>query len=183
MKGMVFTEFLQLVEDRFGLEVVDRIIEESDLETEGAYTTTGTYDHAELVALVGKLSSATGVDVPTLVRTFGEYLFSRLAVGHPHFLEGIGSTEQMLQQVHDVVHVEVKKLYPTAELPSFVCERSASGKLVMRYESPRGFGDLAEGLIQGCAAHFNETVTIEREDLSGGAGTDIRFTMEFGKAA
>jgi len=32
MKGIVFTEFLELVEDKFGLEMVDNIIESSDLE-------------------------------------------------------------------------------------------------------------------------------------------------------
>ena len=32
MKGIVFTEFLELVEEKFGLEVVDEIIEKYDLE-------------------------------------------------------------------------------------------------------------------------------------------------------
>ncbi len=31
MKGIVFTEFLELVEHKFGLEVVDEIIEKSNL--------------------------------------------------------------------------------------------------------------------------------------------------------
>ena len=32
MKGIVFTEFLELVEERYGLEVVDKIIYQSKLE-------------------------------------------------------------------------------------------------------------------------------------------------------
>ena len=31
MKGIVFTEFLEMVEDQFGLETVDDIIEAADL--------------------------------------------------------------------------------------------------------------------------------------------------------
>ena len=35
MKGIVFTEFLEMVEEKFGLEVVDYIIESSELASEG----------------------------------------------------------------------------------------------------------------------------------------------------
>ena len=41
MKGMVFIEFLELVEEKFGLEMVDNIIEQSNLESEGVYTLVG----------------------------------------------------------------------------------------------------------------------------------------------
>jgi len=42
MKGIVFTEFLDLVEEKFGMEMVDKIITQSELESEGAYTAVGT---------------------------------------------------------------------------------------------------------------------------------------------
>ena len=45
MKGIVFTEFFELVEDKFGLEVVQQIIDECKLESEGIYTSVGTYSH------------------------------------------------------------------------------------------------------------------------------------------
>lgn len=182
MKGIVFTEFLELVEEKFGLEVADQIIEKSDLSTGGAYTATGTYDHHELVQMVTHLSELTNIGAGALVKVFGEYLFGRLAGSHGVFLEGVESAEQMLRKVHDVIHVEVKKLYPKAELPSFSYSEAEDGRLIMDYESPRGFGDLAEGLMTGCASHFGEEIDIQREDTSGGAGTSIRFTLGFQKA-
>ena len=48
MKGIVFTEFLDLVEERFGLEMVDAIISQSKLESKGVYTSIGTYSFSEL---------------------------------------------------------------------------------------------------------------------------------------
>ena len=42
MKGIVFTEFLEMVEAQFGLDTVDAIIENSDLPSRGAYTAVGT---------------------------------------------------------------------------------------------------------------------------------------------
>ena len=55
MKGIVFREFLEMVEEAFGMDVADQIIEESDLPSGGAYTSVATYDHHEILTLVGKL--------------------------------------------------------------------------------------------------------------------------------
>ena len=38
MKGIVFSEFMELVEEKFGLETVDHLIESTDLASGGAYT-------------------------------------------------------------------------------------------------------------------------------------------------
>ena len=56
MKGMIFTEFLEMVESKFGLETVDTTIENSDLPSEGIYTSVGTYDFNEMVSLIAGLS-------------------------------------------------------------------------------------------------------------------------------
>ena len=52
MKGLVFTEFLEMVESKFGLEVVDNIIEHSELPSGGVYTSVGTYDFNEMLSLI-----------------------------------------------------------------------------------------------------------------------------------
>ena len=44
MKGVIFTEFLELVEKKFGLAMVDKIIGQSNLASEGIYTSVGTYE-------------------------------------------------------------------------------------------------------------------------------------------
>ncbi len=74
MKGIVFREFIDMVEASFGDEMVDTIIEACDLESGGAYTAVGTYDHTELVQMVVALSGETGAPVPALVEAFGTYL-------------------------------------------------------------------------------------------------------------
>jgi hypothetical protein len=177
MKGLVFTEFLELVEERFGVEVADRVITAAGLPNDGAYTAIGTYDHGELVRLVISLSRASGTDVPALVAAFGEHLFERLVASHPALMEEVRDAFSVFERLHGVIHTEVLKLYPAAELPEFECTRLTADRLVLEYHSPRGFADLAEGLIRGCAAHFGEPIAVEREDLSGGRGTDVRFSI------
>ena len=177
MKGMVFTEFLEMIEEKFSPEMVDRIIESSELESRGVYTTVGTYDHHEMVTLVTCLSRETGISPTDLNRTFGAYLFKRFHHLFPNYFEGVPSAFDFLRRVDDYVHIEVRKLYPEAELPSFSYEMPRPDQLSIEYRSTRPFAALAEGLIRGCIAYYGEPIEIGIEDLSGGAGTMARFLL------
>ena len=173
MKGMVFTEFLDMVELKFSADMVDDIIEDSQLPNGGAYSAVGTYDHAELVQMVEALAQRSGVPVPALVHTFGLHLFGRFHALYPGFFSGIPTALDFLEGIETVIHTEVRKLYPDAQLPEFDCVRTASG-LDMVYSSPRHFGDLATGLIEGALLHFGDPVSLTRHDLPNGS---IRFEM------
>lgn len=177
MKGIVFTEFLTLVEERFSLAMVDQIIEAAQLPSGGVYTAVGTYPAGEMVSLLQQLSARSGVGVPTLLQIFGRYLLGRFVLSHPRFFAEQRSTLDFLAAVEEHIHVEVRKLYADAELPRFQCERLDGATMTMTYRSPRGLADLAQGLIEGCAAHYHEALQIVREDLSGGSGTHVRFTL------
>lgn len=176
MKGMVFTEFIEMVEDRFSFEVSERLLEGTELPSGGVYTAVGTYDHAEMVALVSALSGMTGVPVPDLLKAFGRHLLKRFAASFPQFFEGIDTTFAFLPRVNDYVHLEVRKLYPDAQTPEFSCRVPRPGVMLMTYRSDRNLPDLAEGLILGCADHFGETIAVRREAVAGDPRA-TRFTL------
>lgn len=177
MKGIVFSEFIELVESKFSIEIADQIIEESTLASGGAYTSVGTYDHGEMVQLVVKLSELTDVPVPDLLRVFGAHLTGRFTALYPAFFEQVADTFTFLDTIENHVHVEVKKLYPDAELPSFQTERPDENTLIMKYTSFRPFADLAEGLIQGAITHFGEKIQLERLKKEGYDGTSETFVL------
>ncbi len=176
MKGILFTEFLEMVEADFGPETVEQIIDAS-LSTLGAYTSVGTYDHREMLDLVAALSAATGKPASALVKQFGKFLFGRLAPRFPMFFEGVASAFAFLFTVDGHIHVETRKLYPEAELPRFECRALAPEQMEMVYISSRPFADLAEGMIEGCAAHFRQKMTIERQTLCEGKVNSTRFLL------
>ena len=74
--------------------------------------------------------------------------------------------------------MEVRKLYPDADLPDFTFESVGPDQLTLTYQSKRGLADLAEGLLRGCFAYFKESVEIIREDISGGDSKHVKFTLE-----
>lgn len=177
MKGVVFTEFLEMVEDKFSPELADRIVNACDLPSGGVYTAVGTYHHDEIVQLVVKLSEETKVAVPDLLRVFGQHMFGRFHAGYPQFFAGITDALTFLEGVEGYIHVEVRKLYPDAELPSFKYERPSPDRMVMTYSSARPFGPLAEGLISACIDHYGGGIEVSSSDVSGGHGTSVRFEL------
>ena len=177
MKGIVFTEFLEMVEEKFSPAVVDDIIAACDLPSGGSYTAVGTYEHDEIVQLVGALSRLTGQPVPDLLRAFGRHLFGRFAAIYPQFFRGVHSAFAFLMNIETHIHAEVKKLYPDAELPSFECHLPGADRMEMVYRSSRPFAALAEGLITGCAEHFAEHISIDSESLSGDGNCAVRFRL------
>ena len=177
MKGVVFTEFIEMVEDVFSPEVADEMISSSNLPSNGQYTSVGTYDHTEMVRLVSELSRLTGVDIALLLQRYGEFLFTKFAKGYPVFFEDTEGAFDLLKSIEGYIHIEVKKLYPDSELPSFEYKEPTEKELVLTYRSPRGLGHFARGLINGCILHFNEAIDVNQVDLSNGRAEVVEFTL------
>lgn len=176
MKGIVFTEFLDLVEEKFGLEMVDKIISESDLPSDGIYTSVGTYDFAEMLALVTNLSKATDLSVDDLLLVYGEHFFSVIETSYKGLLDSFSSPIEMLASIENHIHVEVRKIYPDAELPTFTIEDQTDNHLVMTYKSSRAMYYFGLGLMNSTFAHFKKDAKIVVEKIKED-GTEVRFLI------
>jgi len=176
MKGIVFTEFLEMVETKYGLITVDSIIENSSLPSEGAYTAVGTYDFNEMVQLLTELSQQTNIPVLDLQFSFGHYLFNGLVKAHPEVVNSYRNPLGLLYSIEDHIHVHVKKLYPDAELPTFKILEKTERKLIMVYSSSRGLYALAHGLIVRTFEHFSKNVSIAYKLLNE-TGTEVKFDI------
>ncbi len=177
MKGIVFTEFLELVEDKFGIEMVDAIIEASDLESEGVYTTIGTYNFSEMLQLLKQLSSRTNIAIDDLLLVYGEHFFSVIERSYSGLLETYKDPIEMLSSIENHIHVEVRKIYPEAELPTFIVEEKSENLLIMLYKSSRAMYYFGLGLMNKTFDHFNSTAEINLEKINED-GTEVRFIIQ-----
>ncbi len=176
VKGIVFTEFLEMVEAKFGLAVVDDIIEHANLSSEGVYTAVGTYDFNEMVALLKSLSAKVHIDVDSLVYTFGHYLFTSLGKAHPEVIKSYTNPIGLIYAIEDHIHVHVQKLYADAELPSFKILEKTENSISLIYSSTRGLYRLAHGLIEKCFEHYNSSAKVTFELLNEN-GTKVKFDI------
>jgi len=95
-----------------------------------------------------------------------------------HFFTRAAGLFDFLASVEHHIHVEVRKLYPDAELPTFIIEARSERQMSMIYHSPRRLGALCEGLIAGSARQFGVAATIKSEPLDASDGQVIRFVID-----
>ena len=164
MKGIVFTGFMDMVEQNHGYEFVDELLMTTEGIT-GSYTSVGTYSHLEMVNLVMSYSSRINLPPEMVLENFGGFLFGMFLNGYPSFFEK-SNTFKFLSGINDHIHTEVLKLYPDAELPHFEIEFTEDNIMTMKYSSDRSMSHLALGLIKSTADHFNEKVIIEHKMLN-----------------
>ncbi|QIE43224.1 heme NO-binding domain-containing protein [Meridianimarinicoccus aquatilis] len=161
MKGVVFVELLSMAESAFGEDVVDNVLDKADLENGGAYTTVGNYPCEELVKIVQAFSDHSGLSPEVLQRKFGHWMMEFFAQHYGGFFEGKEGSLEMLEAVDGEIHVEVRKLYPDAELPRFDARRVNDTELELLYSSPRPLVEFCHGLIEACVDRFGESGSID----------------------
>jgi hypothetical protein len=176
MKGIVFTEFLDLVEDKFGLEMVDTIISQSKLPSEGIYTSIGTYRFSEMLSLLQNLSAHTNISIDNLLLVYGEHFFSVIEKSYPGLLDTYKNPIEMLSSIENHIHIEVRKIYPEAELPEFIVEEKSDNFLIMTYKSSRAMHHFGLGLMNKTFEYFNTAASIELEKIKED-GTEVRFVI------
>lgn len=159
MKGVIFNLVEEVVIDRFGEETWDALLDEAGLD--GAYTSLGSYPDEQLFALVDAASNKLGVDGDAVVRLLGQEAIPLLADRYPMFFEPHATTRAFLLTLNDIIHPEVRRLYPGADVPTFGFGDDDNA-LVITYRSPRKLCALAEGFILGAGAHYGEAVAVEQ---------------------
>ncbi|MCV6589801.1 MAG: heme NO-binding domain-containing protein [Marinobacterium sp.] len=154
MKGIVFNILEQMVIEKAGLAAWDQLLQDVQPASQGIYTAGGNYPDEEVVQLASRASEMLDIPLNTLVTAFGSYLFSNLVKKHPVFVEQQPDFFSFLKSVHDVIHVEVRKLYEEPSLPHFRYTQLNTQQLRLEYRSPRKLCMLAEGLIAGAAEYY-----------------------------
>jgi hypothetical protein len=177
MKGIVFTEFLAFAAASHDDDLVDDMIAEAGLADGAHYTAVGTYDFSELARLLGAYCTLTNESAPRTLKGFGRHLSEVFQRKFPQAFTGRAGLLDFLCSVDDQIHVEVRKLYPDAELPRFEQVERTPDRLVLDYISCRPLADLAIGLIEGAADHYKQKAVIAVRPIETDAGPRQRFEI------
>ena len=159
MKGVVFNLLEQLVARDFGEDTWDGLLDASSLD--GVYTSLGTYPDQDFGKLVSAASYALAMPADDVVLWFGRNALPLFAEHYPQLFTPHDSTRSFVLTLNDIIHPEVRKLYPGADVPEFDFE-VRDGGVVMGYRSPRKLCSFAEGLLLGAADHYGERLTVEQ---------------------
>lgn len=160
MKGIVFNILQQVITDEHGENVWDDVLDSAG--STGVYTAVGSYPDGELLALVGAAADKLDTTPDDLVREFGRRAIPHFAERYPQFFAPHSDTRSFVLTLNEVIHPEVRKLFPGAEVPNFEFATPKEGTVELGYVSARQLCSFAEGLVAGAAEHYGETVTMHQ---------------------
>ncbi|SNS91879.1 Haem-NO-binding [Noviherbaspirillum humi] len=160
MKGIVFNLLEEAVSSEYGDAVWDQFLDEAGLE--GAYTSLGSYNDAEISAIVEIAAKTLQIAPEDVLRWFGQRAMPLLAKRYPAFFANHTTASSFLLTLNSIIHPEVRKLYPGATPPVFDFDQSPDGKLAIGYNSDRRLCALAEGFMQGAATYYQERIEIQQ---------------------
>lgn len=179
MKGIVFNLLEEAVSKEYGEETWDSLLDTAGLE--GSYTAVGTYPDEELASLVDAAAAALSISGDQVVQWFGNRAIPMFASRYPAFFEPHVTTRDFVLTLNDVIHPEVRKLFPGAYAPQFHFDDSDPETLILGYESHRHLCSFAEGLLEGAAAHFGESVELTQTTCSKRGDERCTFECRFSK--
>jgi len=163
MKGVLFTEFLELIENEHGIELLDAVISEAspNLSKGGAYTSVGTYPHTELLALLEALLGQVDADVGQLLGAYAQRLMAAFEASYSGFFAAHDDLFSFLMNVEGQMHAGVRKLYPEAMPPVLDVVEQPGELLRLSYSSHRPLAIVVEHLARAAALRYQTDVTIE----------------------
>lgn len=181
MKGIIFNLLERAVVEEHGEDVWDDLLDQ--VGSDGVYSAVGQYDDEHLMAFVSAAAEMLGADEDSVVRWFGVSAIPLLADTYPAFFTDAGDLRTFLTSLNDVIHSEVRKIYPGAVVPEFAFQHTDTGGLVMHYRSPRSLCQLAIGFATGASQHFGEPVAIVEEHCKRDGHEECVLHVDFLDAA
>lgn len=185
MKGIIFNLLEEVVTTHISETAWDGILESAGAD--GAYTSLGNYPDEDFGSLLEALSRRIGQSDRETLKWFGQLSMPFLAQRYPEFFTAHKGLRSFLLSMNDVIHAEVRKLYPGAEVPVFEFETPAGAgahdTLIIHYRSKRRLCQLAEGFIVGASEQFGEQVSITQPDCMLDGADECALVCRFAKRA
>src|SRR2546425_11764571 len=177
MKGVVFNLLEEVVSRTHGEDTWDALLDTAGLA--GAYTSLGSYPDEDMGKLVLAASNTLATPPAEVLRWFGREAMPILAERYPSFFSGHTSARPFVLSLNDIIHPEVQKVYPGANVPVFDFRDAADGALLMGYQSSRKLCALAQGFVEGAAAHYGETLNFEHLNCMHNGDPKCLFRLSF----
>lgn len=174
MKGVIITEFLELVEEKYDLQTVNEMLEKAGYDI--GFSAVATYDSKIIHELSQVLGELKNIDRQMLLEIYGEFMFRKFKLGHTEFFDRAPDLYSFLDSIETYIHQEVLKLYPNAELPRFESIYQEDGTYSLIYYSSRKMYSFAKGLINGSIKYYDPTKKMQVNMLQND-GSEVEFIL------
>ena len=159
MHGIIFAELKKYVQARHGDDTWKALVQRAGVGNT-LYLPIREYPDADVVAIVGAASEATGTPAGEILEDFGGFIAPDLMAMYRSLVKPEWRTLEFLENTEETIHRVVRIKDPAARPPELRCERLSANEVVVRYTSARRLCAVARGIVRGLAAHYQERVEI-----------------------
>lgn len=160
MQGVVLLGIQRFARERFGPDFWRMV--ETDAGIAGRlYLPSQSYPMSEVDAAIGSVSRHSGMSVPMVLESIGDYVAPDMLAAYSSLIEPQwGLLDVLLRSEAIVERAALKHGIKLANSP-IEGRTGSNGDIVLAYRSPWRICQLVKGLVRGLGAHLNEPVTIE----------------------
>ena len=132
-----------------------------------------------MLSLLTNLNKRTSISIDDLLHVFASHFFQVLLRDYKEFILMYNDPFSLLASIESHIHVEVRKLYPDAELPTFRIIERSHDKLILNYTSSRALYSFGLGLMENTIDHFNQKAEIVlKKNVEDGSDVDFIITKQ-----
>ena len=177
MKGIIFNLLEEVVRRDLGDAEWGYVLQDADVN--GAFASQSSYPDVELRKLIAAVAKRSSKTPGEALQWFGRYSMPLLAQHYPAFFASQSSARSFILTLNDIIHPEVRRLFPGAGVPVFDFDMSSPDCLTVGYHSTRKLCALAHGFIEGAADHYQETVSVEQSSCMHRGDAKCVFQIRF----
>jgi predicted hydrocarbon binding protein len=179
MKGIIINLLEEFIVVNWGAAKFEQIFERCPIEAQLPYVGPNTYPDGHLLAIVDQTCLELGVGKAEALRSFGRFLFPRLADRFSIFVREHQHPKSFLKTVHGIIHIEVQKVYAHAEPPLITFSDPGPDQLVMSYTSRRKLCALFAGLVEGTGDYFKVPLALAQTQCTLEGAPSCEFSLHF----
>lgn len=162
MKGVIVSCIAELVEEKFGGEMLSQVLATADLPKSVRASMGSDIDDAKVMQLIGAVCSEAKLTQTQVFDAFSEHWVSVFAprMYGMYFRQSTTARDLFLNM--DNVHEKITKAMPNAHPPRFGYSWVDNNTLIMEYHSSRGLIDLLVSLVRAVGNHYNTPLQVSK---------------------
>ncbi|MBC8414266.1 MAG: heme NO-binding domain-containing protein [Nitrospira sp.] len=163
MYGHIFAGMERFVSDTYGSKAWAKVVNEAGAGIE-KYLILQEYPDSEVESLITTISGVAGKSSQDIQFELGQFMAEYFARTYKVFFKPSWDFYELLENVENTVHRELRLYNPGMTPPELSCSRVGSREVLIKYNSPRHMCAFARGLVQGFATHYGEEIEIVEDD-------------------
>ncbi len=162
MKGIVFVNFNEFINELWEDEFWDNLLNEAELPSGGVYTTFDTYDDQKLFTLIYQAVDKKNIYVKDAQFVSGKWVFREFYSFAPAGVHNFTDVFESAHTVQSFIHLEADKLDTDTLHPKSMFLSGTPKKILSHYQSVGKLCFLCEDILPSPARHAGQKVKVSQ---------------------